>query len=103
MFLAKVQGHVVATTKDIAINGQKLLIVEPMKVDYDADGSAADLSPTGRAIVAIDKLGSGVGQLVLIVQGSSARQANNCRELPIDAIVVGIVDEAVVMGKRLKV
>jgi len=60
------------------------------------------LGPTGRAIVAIDKLGSGVGQLVLIVQGSSARQAQHCRELPIDAIIVGIVDEAVVMGKTIE-
>jgi len=48
MFLAKVQGHVVATTKDAAINGQKLLIVEPLKVDYDLPEGEAALSPTGR-------------------------------------------------------
>lgn len=111
MFLARVQGHVVATAKDPGIAGKKLLIVEPLKVDYDdvaaaanpADGKpvTGNFAPTGRAIVAMDMIGAGVGQLVLIVQGSSARMSDDCAKVPTDAAVVGIVDEAVVMGKKI--
>lgn len=107
MFLARVKGHVVATTKDPSITGWKLLIVEPLKVDYDDAASAGSeagngggtFDVTGRAIVAMDTLGAGEGQLVLIVQGSSARMAEGCGKIPTDAVVVGIVDKAVVMGK----
>ena len=104
MFLARVQGHVVATAKDPNINGHRLVIVEPLKVDYDnAQGHASGgtLGPTGRAIVAIDTLGAGEGQLVLIVQGSSARMASGMNKTPVDAIIVGIVDQAVVGGKSV--
>lgn len=95
MFLARVQGHVVASLKDPAIAGSKLLIVEPLKVDYATEGGGA-FGVTGRAIVAVDKIGAGEGQLVLIVQGSSARMMEGCGKMPVDAIVVGLVDEAVV-------
>ncbi|MCX5661698.1 MAG: EutN/CcmL family microcompartment protein [Planctomycetota bacterium] len=107
MFLGRVKGHIVATAKDPSFKGQKLLIVEPLKVDYDDPGSAGGASGggtfgvTGRAIVAIDTMGAGEGQLVLIVQGSSARLAEGFNKLPVDAVVVGLVDEAVVMGKRI--
>jgi len=79
--------------------GSRLLIVEPMRVNYDAD--QAMLEVTGRAIVAVDQLGAGDGQLVLITQGSSARMADGCAKMPIDAAVVGIVDEAVVQGHNV--
>ncbi|MDP6151974.1 MAG: EutN/CcmL family microcompartment protein [Phycisphaeraceae bacterium] len=114
MFLARVKGHVVATAKDPAIKGHKLSIVEPLKVDYDdpatagGDGDETDetgrggrFEVTGRAIVAIDTVGAGEGQLVLVVQGSSARMAENMNKIPVDAVVLGIVDEAVVMGARV--
>ena len=106
MFLGRVKGHVVSTAKDPSIKGHKLLIVEPLKVDYDdkagAGGdSGGKFDATGRAIVAMDTLGAGEGQLVLIVQGSSARMAEGCNKIPTDAVVVGIVDEAVVMGKHV--
>lgn len=97
MFLALVQGHLVATAKDPAMQGRKLLIVEPLKVD-EAGGA---LVATGRAIVAIDTLGAGEGQTVLIVQGSSARLAEGCGKLPVDAVIAGIVDEAVIQGTKL--
>jgi ethanolamine utilization protein EutN len=100
MFLARVQGQVVASTKDKAMNGSKLLIVEPLKVDYPAEGGGT-FSVTGRAIVAVDRIGAGEGQIVLIVQGSSARQAEGCNKMPIDAVIVGLVDEATVRGKKL--
>ena len=99
MFLARVQGRVVSTAKEVAMVGSRLLIVEPMRVNYDAD--QAMLEVTGRAIVAVDQLGAGDGQLVLITQGSSARMADGCAKMPIDAAVVGIVDEAVVQGHNV--
>ena len=109
MFLARVKGHVVATAKDPSIKGRKLLIVEPLKVDYDheAPSSAGGqgggrFEVTGRAIVAMDSIGAGADQLVLIAQGSSARLAEGLNKVPVDAVVVGIVDEAVVMGAKIQ-
>ena len=109
MFLARVKGHVVATAKDPAVKGRKLLIVEPLKVDYDDPNSAAAgnagaarFDVTGRAIVAMDSIGAGEGQLVLIAQGSSARMAEGLNKVPVDAVVVGIVDEAVVHGTKIQ-
>ena len=101
MFLARVQGRVVASQKDQAIHGMKLLIVEPLKVDYPKGGGGT-LGPTNRAIVAVDRIGAGEGQVVLIVQGSSARLMEGCGKMPIDAVVVGLVDEASVLGKKVE-
>ncbi len=100
MFLARVTGHVVATQKDKTLNGQKLFVVEPLNVRYDdATNQPASLGNTGRAIVAIDAVGCGEGQLVLVVQGSSARMTEQTKNLPADAVIVGIVDSAVYAGK----
>jgi len=100
MFLARVTGNVVATQKDKVLNGQKLLVVEPLNVKYDeATNKPASLGNTGRAIVAIDVVGCGDGQLVPVVQGSSARMTEQTKNLPADAIIVGIVDAAEYGGK----
>src|SRR5687768_15742539 len=99
MFLGRVTGHVVATQKDKSLSGQKLLVVEPLNVKYDDGSKPASLGNTGRAIVAIDVVGCGEGQLVLVVQGSSARMTEITKNMPADAIVVGIVDTAVFSGK----
>ena len=100
MFLARVTGNVVASQKDKTLNGQKLLVVEPLNVKYDeASQKPASLGNTGRAIVAIDVVGAGDGQLVLVVQGSSARMTDVTKNLPADAIIVGIVDSAEYGGK----
>ena len=100
MFLARVTGNVVATQKDKTLNGQKLLVVEPLNVKYDdATQKPAALGNTGRAIVAIDVVGAGEGQLVLVVQGSSARMTEQTKNLPADAVIVGIVDSATYAGK----
>ncbi len=100
MFLARVTGNVVATQKDKTLNGQKLVIVEPLNVKYDdATKQPATLGNTGRAIVAIDVVGSGEGQLVLVVQGSSARMTEQTKNLPADAVIIGIVDSATYAGK----
>ena len=99
MFLARVVGNVVATQKDKVLNGQKLFIVEPLSVKYDeTTNQPASLGNTGRAIVAIDAVGCGEGQLVLVVQGSSARMTEQTRNLPADAVIVGIVDSATYAG-----
>jgi ethanolamine utilization protein EutN len=100
MFLARVTGHVVATQKDKSLSGQKLFVVEPLNVKYDEQTNApASLGNTHRAIVAIDSVGSGEGQLVLVVQGSSARMTEQTKNLPADAVIVGIVDSATYAGK----
>ena len=100
MFIARVTGHVVATAKDKTLNGQKLFVVEPLNVKYDeATNTPASLGQTGRAIVAIDAVGCGEGQLVLVVQGSSARMTEQTKNLPADAVIVGIVDSATYAGK----
>ena len=62
-------------------------------------GKPASLGNTGRAIVAIDVVGVGEGQLVLVVQGSSARMTEQTKNMPADAVIVGIVDSAVYGGK----
>lgn len=114
MFLGRIKGHVISSVKDKTINGQTLLIVEPLKVNYSdpqqgANGaggvdptSGGGFEPTGRAIIAMDPLGCGAGQLVLIAQGSSARMAQGMKQVPTDAVIVGIVDEAVVGDVKLK-
>src|SRR5437899_9254871 len=106
MFLGRVTGHVVATQKDKVLSGQKLLVVEPLNVKYEegaggggGGGKPASLGNTGRAIVAIDVVGCGEGQLVLVVQGSSARMTEQTKNLPADAVIVGIVDSAVFGGR----
>ncbi len=98
MLLGRVQGHVVSSTKDPAMSGCKLLLVEPIKVDYE-QAAAAHL--TGRAIVAVDRIGAGEGQIVLLVQGSSARMVEGCNKMPVDAVVVGLVDEAYAQTHKL--
>src|SRR5438477_7998057 len=99
MFLARVTGNVVASLKDKSLLGQKLFVVEPLNVKYDDSGAPASLGNTGRAIVAIDVVGAGQGQLVLIVQGSSARMTEQTKNLPADAVIVGSVDTAAFAGK----
>jgi ethanolamine utilization protein EutN len=93
-------GHVVATQKDKVLNGQKLLVVEPLNVKYEEGTTkpAALGTPGGRSSRS-DSVGCGEGQLVLIVQGSSARMTEQTKNLPADAVVVGIVDSAVFGGK----
>jgi ethanolamine utilization protein EutN len=99
MFLARVTGNVVATQKDKTHNVKKLLVVEPQNVKYDDTCDTASLVNTGRAIVAIDVVGAGEGQLVLIVQGSSARMTDITKNMPADAVVIGIIDSAEYAGK----
>ncbi len=89
MFIGKVTGHLVTTQKEPNMADAKLLVVEA----YAAAGpGAAELKATGRVLVAIDSLGAGAGDYVLVTQGSSARLTDDTKNLPVDAVVVGIVD-----------
>ena len=89
MFVAKVTGSLVATQKVDSMVGHKLLVVEPYRVDPQDRRS---LVTTGRTFVAVDTVGAGEGEFVLITQGSSARLTPETKNLPIDTVIIGIVD-----------
>jgi ethanolamine utilization protein EutN len=89
MFLAKVTGSMVSTQKVASMTGRKLLLVEPMRVNPD---NRTELISTQRTFVVVDTVGAGQGEMVLIVQGSSARLTPETEKLPIDAVIIGIVD-----------
>ena len=90
MFIAKVTGSVVSTQKVESLVGYNLLVVDPYRLEPE---NRKSLSTTGRTFVAVDTLGAGAGDYVLLTQGSSARLTDETRQLPIDAVVVGIVDQ----------
>ena len=96
MFIARVTGSVVATLKVATMVGRKLLTVEPLRVD-----AAAQLIGTGRTFVCVDTVGAGEGEMVLIVQGSSARLTPETEKLPVDATIIGIVDTVNVANKTI--
>ena len=90
MFIAKVTGSLVSTQKIDKLTGFKLMIVEPYRLEAKERKS---LTTTGRTFVAVDTLGAGEGEYVLITQGSSARLTPETRDLPIDTVIVGIIDK----------
>ncbi len=98
MFLAKVEGTVVSTKKDASMNGRRLLLLRPQLVD---DKDPSRFRPGQNTIVAVDVVGAGVDEMVLFSQGSSARLANNLKDCPVDAVVIGIVDTVDVLGKKI--
>jgi microcompartment protein CcmK/EutM len=93
MFIARVSGSVVSTQKADSMVGHKLLIVEPYRLN---DKSRDSLVTTGRTFIAVDALGAGEGDFVLVVQGSSARLMPETAKLPIDAAVIGIIDSVTI-------
>lgn len=90
MFIARVTGSVVSTQKVESMTGHKLLVVEPYRLD---EKKRKSLVTTGRTFIAVDTLGAGENDYVLITQGSSARLTPQTKTLPIDAVVIGIVDQ----------
>ena len=82
MIIGKVTGSVVSTRKNENLIGNKFMIVEPTK----------EMGITG-AIVAIDNVGAGIGEIVLVATGSAARIGCNQENSPVDAAIVGIVDQ----------
>ncbi len=97
MILARVEGSIVATKKNPKMTGSKLLVVRPLVIDSP---SAKELKPGTSTLVSVDSLGAGIGEYVLVVQGSSARLAADDKDSPVDAVVVGIVD-TVDLGKTI--
>ena len=91
MILARVAGTVVATRKDPRLEGHKLLLVKPV-------------SPEGKEeanyLIAVDAVGAGNRELVIIVSGSSARMAEGCKDKPVDAAIIAIVDEVSLDSER---
>jgi ethanolamine utilization protein EutN len=84
MQLARVVGTVVATQKHRKFEGAKLLLVQPLD---------ADDAPRGSAVLAVDGVGAGVGERVLIVlEGRAAGEALGKKAAPVDAAIVGVVD-----------
>ncbi len=88
MLLAKVTGSLVSTQKLDSMTGHKLLLVEPYRVDRENNR----LTGSGRSLVAVDTVGAGEGECVLVTQGSSARGTSRTKDMPIDAVIIGIVD-----------
>ncbi len=89
MFVGKVTGSVVSTQKVEAMRGHTMLLVEPYCLDKETHSV---LSTIGKTFVAVDTVGAGEGEFVLVVQGSSARLTPETKNLPVDAVIVGIVD-----------
>ncbi|MBI2956031.1 MAG: EutN/CcmL family microcompartment protein [Acidobacteria bacterium] len=83
MQLARVVGTVVATRKDPRLEGKKLLVVKTISPTGEDDGNY---------LVAVDTVGAGAGETVLIVQGGSARMAAECKDRPVDTAIIGVVD-----------
>ncbi len=90
MIFGRVIGNVVCTRKDEKLVGTKLLLVQPV----DLEGQSK-----GNPLVAIDAVGSGEGELVLIVQGSSARQTRQTEGNPVDCTIFAVVDYVEKHGK----
>ena len=85
MKIGRVIGNIWATRKDENLSGLKLLVVQPLNLLKD--------QPIDTPIVAADIIGAGVGEKVLYVGGSSARCAAGGPHIPVDATIVGIVDD----------
>lgn len=82
MYLAEVKGNVVATTKDENLVGTKLLIVQPMNPDFE---------PYGNPVIAVDTVGAGFRDRVIVATGGAARTIFR-EKTPVDAAIVAIID-----------
>lgn len=92
MMICNVIGNVWATKKEDSLNGSKLMVV--IQTGKYGDGE------TGESFVAADVVGAGIGERVLVVNGSTARKALGGDHVPIDAAIVGIIDELEVDRSR---
>lgn len=93
MILGRVIGTVWATRKDENLVGAKFLIVRQINLDY---------TDTKNFVVAVDSVGAGVGEVVLVATGSSARQTTFTKNKPIDAVIMAIVDKLDIVIKEEK-
>lgn len=91
MILGLVCGTVVSTRKDAGLSGLKLLLVREVDAAFQA---------AGNSLVAVDAVGAGTGELVLVAAGSSARLTEATRDRPVDHVICGIVDTVELGGRE---
>lgn len=83
MIIGRILGSVVSTQKDERLHGKKFLIVKPINLDgTDQSGY----------VVAVDTVGAGFHEKVLVVAGSSARLAEGNQDCPVDSAIIGVID-----------
>src|SRR3712207_6338017 len=90
MIIARIVGTVVSSQKDERLMGKKLLIVRPLNLDG---------TDTSGYVVAVDTVGAGFHERVLVVAGVSARLAQGMKDVPVDAAVVGVIDTVDEIGR----
>jgi microcompartment protein CcmK/EutM len=91
MLIGKVVGTVISTQKDEGLSGFKLLIVQTVDVP--------NMNTTSSYVVAADAIGAGMGEIVIVVSGSSARMAAQTKNRPVDAAIIAIVDSIEMDGR----
>ncbi|PYT02030.1 MAG: ethanolamine utilization protein EutN [Acidobacteria bacterium] len=83
MIIGRILGTIVSTQKDERLQGKKLLIVKPINLDgSDQNGY----------VVAVDTVGAGFHEKVMVVGGSSARMAEGNKDCPVDSAIIGVID-----------
>ena len=92
MELARVEGTIVSTAKAEKLQGYKLLLLNLIN---------PDMKPTNSYVVAVDAVGAGDGEVVIVCRGSSARQAEKLTHVPTDASIIGIVDSVNFKGETV--
>ena len=93
MRMGRVVGTVVATRKDPSLEGVTFLVVETQNLD---------MTPDGGYVIAVDAVGAGADDVVLLASGSSARQTNVTKDRPVDAVIMAIVDSFDAHGKTTR-
>ena len=89
MLLARIEGAIVATAKDPHVSGRPLLLVRPQFLD---GGTPPGCQGGSGTLVAVDTVGAGLDEWVIVCQGSSARLVAGLADSPVDAVIIGIVD-----------
>ena len=93
MIIGRVVGNIVCTQKDESLFGKKMLLVQPV--------SPYTLEEESSCVVALDAVGAGDGELVMVVGGSSARNADGYSKVAVDQAIIGIVDLLDIKGKTV--
>lgn len=91
MIVGRVTGMVVCTQKDPSLTGKKMLVVQPVNI--------CSLKNEGSPVIALDAVGAGEGELVMVVGGSSARLAEGFSKIAVDQSVIGILDSININGE----
>ncbi len=90
MLIAQIIGTIVATRKHELLVGSKIQVVQPLECSGN--------KPAGDPFVAVDAVGAGVGERVVVVRGSGARLAVDNDQCPVDATIIGIIDQVDIEG-----